>query len=133
MKHGNMLDEYINDSIGITDLTFIGNDNTADEESDLICEFCNVALIEICNPRFLLEIWLFILTGNSFSLLVILTLISACLLYGFPTIYIGLRQREIYDGIEVVNNFLLLLCRCEKKSIPIYLNNLKVQSLVRIT
>jgi hypothetical protein len=47
MKKGNMLDEYINDSIGITDLTFIGNDNNmSNEEENYICEFCNVALIE---------------------------------------------------------------------------------------
>jgi hypothetical protein len=41
-----MLDEYLNNSIKLTDLTFIGNDNTANEKNDYICEFCGVKLIE---------------------------------------------------------------------------------------
>jgi hypothetical protein len=46
MKHKNMLDQYVNDSFGVTDLTFIGNDNTVDDEQNYICEYCNVQLIE---------------------------------------------------------------------------------------
>jgi hypothetical protein len=54
-----ILDEYINEGIGVTDLTYLdGSDSAAandiEEPDNLICEFCNVALIskaddmEIC-------------------------------------------------------------------------------------
>lgn len=45
-RRSNSLDNYEKDRTGFTDLTWIGNNQTDSEESDLICEFCNVALIE---------------------------------------------------------------------------------------
>jgi hypothetical protein len=45
MKKGNMLDQYMNDSIGVTDLSWIGTTNT-EEESSYLCSDCNVSLIK---------------------------------------------------------------------------------------
>jgi hypothetical protein len=40
------MDENYDKDRNVVDLTFIGNDNTSNEEENYICEFCNVALIE---------------------------------------------------------------------------------------
>jgi hypothetical protein len=40
------MEENYDKDRNVVDLTFIGNDNTANEEENYICEFCNVALIE---------------------------------------------------------------------------------------
>lgn len=47
MKKGNMLDQYMNDSVGVTDLSWIGtNTNNNTDEEVYLCSDCNVALIE---------------------------------------------------------------------------------------